>query len=440
MTEFLHTIVVDEQLCKARLACVRACPTQAIRVRDSSAKITPLLCIDCGECIVACPEGAIKAFSDTLEDARDFKLKVAIPSPALFGQFPGDVTPADIIDGLLKIGFDAVYYPAMEAEIVNIAIRDYLDSYRGPYPLIALACPVVVRLIQVAYPDMVDQIIPIEPPRELAGREMKKFYSRKTGYAQSEIAAIYIAPCQAKVVSVKQPAEGVESYLDLAIGISDIYNALLKAITDLRTADRSAVGRKRSQSNIQSAMYLSWAMTGGQCQSLKPDRYISVSQIPNIITIFDDIEKGKLKGQEFLECYACTGGCVGGPMTVADRYVNRSRIQKLIENIKGSGLSIKKEAKRRYEKDTYIIRQPLRPRTMENLEVTLGEQIRRMKDRETILKELPGIDCNLCGAPSCAAFANDVANGISRREECIFLSDHAVIELKERYGRHQAKP
>ena len=181
MTEFLHAIVVDEDMCKAKLACVRICPTQAIRASDGKARITPSLCVDCGLCIVSCPEGAISSHTDILEDGEKYKLKVAIPSPSLFGQFPGEVTPADVIDGLLAIGFDAVYYPALESEIINMAIRDYLDDYKGRYPLISLACPVVVRLIQVAYPDMVNQIIPIEPPRELAGREMKKFYAKKTG-------------------------------------------------------------------------------------------------------------------------------------------------------------------------------------------------------------------------------------------------------------------
>jgi Fe-S-cluster-containing hydrogenase component 2 len=162
MTRILHAFRILEDKCKAKLACMRVCPTSAIRVRDGKAHVNPRLCIDCGECIVACPEGAIIPTTDSLESIKAYKYKVAIPSPTLFGHFPMDITPSNIIDGLLAIGFDAVYDISLESELINVAIRDYLDDYQGRYPLISSACPVVVRLIQVLYPDMASQIIPID--------------------------------------------------------------------------------------------------------------------------------------------------------------------------------------------------------------------------------------------------------------------------------------
>ena len=231
---YLHAIELVEDKCRGKHLCMRVCPTEAIRVREAKAEVNKALCIDCGECIVACPEGAFQAQTDPLDSIEKFPFKVAIPSPSLFAQFPMDVTPDDIGRGLLELGFDAVYGTSMEVEVINFAIRDYLDESTGPYPLISSSCPVIVRLIQVAYPDMVDQIIPIEPPREVAGREAKRLYAERTGRPEGEIGAIYLSPCPAKVIAIKQPAERVKSYLDVGIGISDIYNPLFAAITKLK--------------------------------------------------------------------------------------------------------------------------------------------------------------------------------------------------------------
>ena len=99
---YLHAFELVEEQCKGRLLCMRVCPTEAIRVRNAKAVVNKALCIDCGECIVACPEGAFKPQTDSIESIGKFKFKVAIPSPSLFGQFSMDVTPQDIGEGLLR--------------------------------------------------------------------------------------------------------------------------------------------------------------------------------------------------------------------------------------------------------------------------------------------------------------------------------------------------
>ena len=82
-----------------------------------------------------------------------------------------------------------------------------------------------MRLLQVSYPKLLEQLIRMKPPREIAGREVKRRYARELGLPPDRIAAIYIAACQAKTVSIDQPAEGGRSSLDGAIGIPQIYNA-----------------------------------------------------------------------------------------------------------------------------------------------------------------------------------------------------------------------
>jgi iron only hydrogenase large subunit-like protein len=428
LNAFIHSIQIITDKCKGKRHCIRVCPTQALRVRNGKAALDPTLCIDCGECIVVCPEKAIKSTADSLADINKFKFKVAIPSPTLFGQFNVDVTPKDIVEGLLSMGFDAVYDFSVETEQINLAIRDYLDDFNGTYPLISSACPVVVRLIQVAYPEMVDQIIPIEPPREIAARSMKEYYSEKLGIPQNDIGAIYLTPCPAKMIAIRQPAEDVKSHLDLAIGISEIYNPLLKAITKNKTNREK---KEPSPDLQQSGTSLGWVLMGGQSVSLKPSRYLTVSQMQNIIRIFDDIEKGKIRGIEFLECYACVGGCVGGPLTGEDMFVSRSKIQKLIASMADVSAKIAEEAKKRYKKGDYFIRQKIKPRMVTKKTIDFEKQINQMKMKDELLKKLPGINCGLCGAPTCIAFAEDVASGSAVPDDCIILSGGLSEKLKK---------
>jgi iron only hydrogenase large subunit-like protein len=432
--DFVHSLEINQDKCCGKLHCMRVCPTHAIRVKNGKAVIDPVLCIDCGDCILACPQEAIKSITDSMRDLDRFKFNVAIPSPTLFGQFQMDIKPDDIVEGLITIGFDAVHEISVESELINTAIQDYLHEYTGPFPLISSACPVVVRLIQVAYPNMVKQIIPIQPPREIAAREMKKHYAKETGLKESDIGAIYLTPCPSKMIAIKQPAEDVKSHLDLAIGISEIYNNLLSAITKGKNNNGND---EKPHSLLQGRTSLSWVLTGGRSESIKPGRFLTVAQMPNIIRIFDDIEKGKIRGIEFLECYACLGGCVGGSLTVEDTFVARSKIQNLITSMEDEGEKVLEDARREYKKGDYYISQQLEPRKNPDVLVSIEEQIIKMKIRENLIRKLPGIDCGLCGAPTCRAFAGDVSNGKAKAEDCVLLSAERLKELQDEYNTNK---
>jgi len=432
MSTFLHVLEVVSDKCKGRLACVRACPTEAIRFRNGKVSINPMKCIYCGDCIVACPEGAIQARTDPWESVKDFEFKVAVVSPSLFGQFPRSITPFDIVKGLLAIGFDAVYDLSLESEIYNRAVQDYLAEYTGPLPLISSNCPVIVRLVQVSYPDMVDQIIPLQPPREIGGREAKRKYSQRLGIPQSKVGAIYITPCPAKTASIKQPAEGVKSHLDLGLSIRDIYNPLLSAIT--RNKKSSGVTNPvLPESELRSKLYLGLALTGGLSYALKQGRYITVAQLPSIIKVIEDIEKGKIRSIDFLECYSCMGGCIGGPLTVDDLFVARSKLEKVIEMIGRENRNMDEVVDQVYVKGDYFFEQPLKPRHIEPEDLSITEQVQRVKTREKFISMLPGIDCALCGCPSCSVFANDVAGGEASPKDCPLLSSERLESLRKIY-------
>ncbi|MBN1824674.1 MAG: 4Fe-4S binding protein [Candidatus Eisenbacteria bacterium] len=430
----LLALEIVTEKCKGTLACMRVCPTQAIRVRKGKVSIHPQECIFCGTCIRACPEGAIRPRTDAWESIHAFPFKVAIPSTSLFGQFPASIPPADIFDGLLALGFDAVYDLSIESELVRRAIQDYLDEYEGPLPLISSTCPVVVRLIQYFYPHMIGQIVPIESPRELAAREVKRYYAEEKGIPPEDIGAIYITPCSAKMAAIKHPAEGADSHLDLAIGIREIYNPLLAAITKLQSqeGERRELGDRPSV--IRSKLSLNMTLTGGVSHNIRQNRYITISQLPNIIRVIEDIEKGKIRDVEFLECYSCTGGCIGGPLNVDNLFVARSKIEKLVREVEAANHSVEQEVERRYVKGDYFIRRPIEPRPDRKATLDLREQIAQIKMKERLAEILPGIDCGLCGCPTCEVFAEDVSTGKAEAGDCILVDAERIRDLRALYA------
>jgi Pyruvate/2-oxoacid:ferredoxin oxidoreductase delta subunit len=431
MAEFTHGFRIDQEKCKGCFSCMRACPTHAIRVKDRKAHYKPDHCVDCGVCLRTCPSEAISAVTWSVEDLNRFKVKVAVPCPVLFGQFPAGVTPAMVVDGLLALGFDAVWDFSIDIGLVARAIHEYVERWKGPTPLISISCPVVVRLVQVSYPSMVDQLIPVQLPREIAGREVKRRYSTQLGVSEDDVAAIYITPCQAKAISILEPAEGVVSHLDGALGISDIYNAIL-AYTSMRKGD---VGKPGRRSIIRNSTFLHWHMSEGLGHVLAGQRYLLVTGLANIIQVFNDIEKGKLRQVDFLDAYNCWSGCTAGNLTVANLYVTQSKMHALCSKLPEMDRATEAEIDRRYPREDFSLERPIRPRPIRGRVGSLKERVQMVQQAEDTLARLPGLNCGLCGAPTCKELARDISMGDATTEDCVFISEGRLTDLRRAYSR-----
>ena len=131
MNTYEHSVHLEVEKCCGCTACLKHCPTEAIRIKDGRAVINQERCIDCGECIRVCPHNAKKAVCGKLSDMDGFKWKIALPAPTLYGQFDNLDDVDYVLDGLLKIGFDDVFEVSAAAELVSAYTRLYLKTERS---------------------------------------------------------------------------------------------------------------------------------------------------------------------------------------------------------------------------------------------------------------------------------------------------------------------
>lgn len=424
MTEFYHAHKIIPERCRGRMACMRHCPTQAIRVRNEKAIMSDELCVDCGTCLSLCTTKAIVPITDQLFQISNFKYKVAVPSPVLYSQFDSDIHPYIIHLALKKLGFDEVIDVNTSTAALAQVLGRYMKKYRGRLPLISSHCPSMIRLIQVKYPDLVELIVPLDVPREVTAREIRKDLSEKLNIAPLEIGIIYIAPCPAKIVSAKQPAEKEKSWFDGAVSINEVYSVLFPHVVAIKkNFDFQQIPQNFS-------FNAGWATLGGMTKEAKTENWLAVSGLDHVMKIFDDIENSRLRNVDFVEAHVCMLGCIGGPFTIENPYVARTNsIKQQVKYEEPINID-KNDIEKKFKEEYYFLEKPILPRPTNYFDSDLETSIKRMREIEKIYQKLRQIDCGCCGAPTCMAFAEDVVRGELKLIDCIFLAEKREHETK----------
>jgi len=471
-----HSVRLDSDKCVGCTTCLKKCPTEAIRVRKGKAHIIDERCIDCGECIRTCPHGAKKAISDPLSIISSYRLKIALPAPSLYGQFEERFSVDQILGALLDIGFDEVYEVAEAAEMVTASTRKLLASVladaagrekgraEGPktaqpvLPLISSACPAVVKLIQVRFPSLIPNLVPLLPPVEVAARVVKE----KLHAGEEGVGVFLISPCAGKVTTVRAPVGYAASSLDGAIGIKDIYLPLRTALAKRAAADaKAAAAAKAAGANAAAdmkagavmkgpaaanagaglsacgaipeptqrlaragSMGIEWARTEGETDALGEKRSMSVDGISSVISVLEALENGKLKDLSYIEALACPAGCLGGPLTVENPYIARTRIRN-----RGADLPRKALPRSFSAPDNLGRTEDIKPRAAMLLNPDMLKAMLMLEEIEQLASTLPGLDCGSCGAPTCRALAEDIIRGKAVETDCVFKLRESVRDL-----------
>ncbi|MCK4356219.1 hypothetical protein KAW44_03980, partial [Candidatus Bipolaricaulota bacterium] len=123
---------------------------------------------------------------------------------------------------------------------------------------------------------------------------------------------------------------------------------------------------------------------------------------------------------------------------VENRYISYNKILQLLETLEQENIEAcrdKRDIRERYRQKYFHMQQKYEPRPTQALDDDLGRAIEKRNKKERIYDSLPKVDCGICGAPTCLAFAEDVVKGDARLSDCIFNVPSRFKELTDELSK-----
>jgi iron-only hydrogenase group A len=321
--------------------------------------LNTVACVDCGQCIVVCPVGALREKSSQKSvweaiNNRDLHV-VAQIAPAVrvalgeeFGMPPGTVVTGKAVAALRRMGVDRVFDTNFGADLTIIEEAHELlgrIAGKGPLPMLTSCSPGWIKFIEHYYPDLLGHLSTCKSPHEMEGALAKSHYAEKNGIDPARIFTVSVMPCTAKKFEAQRPELG-DSYpdvdavlttrelarmIDLAgiefgmlpeqafddpmgesTGAAVIFGAaggVLEAA--LRTAHHALTGRELEAVEFQALRGLQGIKEAEVTIEGRTLRVAAVNGLGNIGALLDDIRAG-CSPYHFIEVMACPGGCING--------------------------------------------------------------------------------------------------------------------------------
>ena len=420
--DYLHSVHVIKEACNGCVGCVKVCPTEAIRVRQGKAEIVATRCIDCGECIRRCPEHALVAKADALSGLQGYKYNVALATPSLYAQFNGNVPREAVWQGLKELGFDEIFDLSAASDYISAEIAQYLRHHaQGRKPLISSACPAVLRLIQVKFPELIKQVIPVLAPGEAAAVYKRSEVCQRMNLPREEVGIWFVTPCPAKGTNIHQSVDVKHSEVNGSISISSIFAQLSVAVAKI--GDEC---KKQDKITTGSSYGIGWGAGGGEIKAAGITNALSVNGVREVYELLEQVSMNKMPDVDYVECYMCAGGCIGGPFAAENRFVAQKNLDKRIRRMQRLEPTDREEAMALNmncpgfpTSEEYV--KVLEPRPMMQLDDDITVAIKKLGEMEKVLTHLPGLDCGACGAPNCQSLAEDIVRGAAHETDCIFI-------------------
>ncbi len=368
-------LVRDNSKCVLCRRCVAACANQGISVIGANNRgfkteigcaferdLNETACISCGQCIVACPTGALQEKNDTArvwEAINDPSKHVVVgTAPAVratlgecFDLPIGTNVEGKMVAALRRMGFNGVFDVDTAADFTIIEEgTELLNRIKegGKLPLITSCSPGWIRYAEQYYPEFLDNISSCKSPQQMFGALCKTYYAEKLGLDPKDIVVVSVMPCTAKKYEVLRPdmqaAEGCndvdisittrelaemiksmglrftalpdedfDPMLGISTGASTIFGAsggvmeaALRTVASIMLGGDDAAPLEfhdvRGMENCKEATY---ELPG------KTVRVAVVSGTKNAAALLDAIKAGE-KEYDFVEVMCCPGGCING--------------------------------------------------------------------------------------------------------------------------------
>ena len=422
---FYHALEIDDGNCIGCSRCMKVCPTEAIRLTDGKAVIMEDRCIDCGKCHAACPVDAIFIKQDDFKMVHEFPHSVALLPAVFLGQFPDDIRVSRIYAALKDLGFRHVFEVESAAEIYVDVKHRYAREHEDDEPLISSFCPAIVRLIQIKYPSLVGNVIPVKAPLDLSAMYVLKVLTEERGVPREEIGLFYVTPCAAKIAAVKAPVGEKRSLIDGVINMDALFNKVYRKIKE---QGKGYTYKALDMPQLSADAILS-TLTNGERRLCRAKRSYAIDGIENVMDFLDKLENDEVEGVEFLELRACDQSCAGALLSCENRFLCGERMYTRAR--KAAERERNGEVARAREMDAYkdyLIEnsavEPVQARSMLTLDKDLSKAYQKLERINKLKMYLPQVDCGMCGAPTCEAFASDVVCRQVGLTKCVFYQRH----------------